>query len=573
MAEVHEVNHTAGVTIGVVKETAAGETRVGLIPESVKHLTGKGLAVVVQAGAGEGSSISDDEYVAQGASILPTAAEVYDAADVVIRVQAPADEDLAAMKPEQILVSFLAPLFNHELNTKLAQAGVTAMAVDAVPRITRAQSMDALSAMASIGGYKAVLLAASHLPKFFPLLMTAAGTIRPARVLVLGAGVAGLQAIATARRLGAVVEAYDTRAVVKEQVESLGAKFVEIDTGADAAGAGGYAREATPEELRKQQEGLNEHIAKADVVITTAAVPGRPAPKLIPASAVERMHHGSVIVDLAAETGGNCELTTKGEITTEHGVTIIGLLNLPATLPVHASQLYAKVITNFLDLLIRDGQIDLNMDDEIISAMTITRGGEIVQEQTRKMMGLDEAHSPVHAAAPEVARSEAEAMDAESYKSDIENFEESYDDEVPSESEIVLDQADAVDASLVSESLIVEQQPAVFERLEDVIDEDDPEFAPSDEDVLYDEENVDFEAQMTEPTDLPDYVDIDAPELDVTDFQPDDGDDVVPGLVVEQDENDIDAATIEQYEVDESALTDTTADEATVYVEEEKKDE
>lgn len=391
------------VTVGVVKESASGETRVGLIADSVKHLVGKGLNVVVEQGAGLGSSISDDEYREQGATVVDTPEGVYSASDIVIRVQAPSPErgELDHLRNGQVLVSYLAPLVNHDLNNKLAATGVTAMAMDSVPRITRAQSMDALSAMSNIAGYKAVLLSADYLPKFFPLLMTAAGTIRPARVLVLGAGVAGLQAIATARRLGAVVDAYDTRAVVKEQVESLGAKFVEIDTGADAEAAGGYAREATPEELRKQQEGLNEFIARADVVITTALVPGRPAPRLIPAEAVERMRHGSVIVDLAAETGGNCELTTPGEITTEHGVTIIGTLNLPASVPVHASQLYGKVITNFLDLLIKDGQVDLNFDDEIIAGMCVTHQGEIVHAQTRKMMNLDEAPAPVVAPEPE----------------------------------------------------------------------------------------------------------------------------------------------------------------------------
>ena len=267
--------------------------------------------------------------------------------------------------------------------------------MDAVPRITRAQSMDAISAMTTITGYKSVLMAANYLPKFFPLLMTAAGTIRPAKVLIIGAGVAGLQAIATARRLGAVVEAYDTRPVVKEQVESLGAKFVEIDTGSkDTQDAGGYARAATPEELRLQQEGLNAHVAESDVVITTALVPGRPAPKLIPASAVEAMRTGSVIVDLAAETGGNCDLTEPGEIVVREGVTIIGQLNLPAAMPVHASQMYARVIQNFLGLLIKDGALDVNLDDDVIKGMCITRGGEVVQEMTRKAMKLDDAPAP-----------------------------------------------------------------------------------------------------------------------------------------------------------------------------------
>jgi len=258
--------------------------------------------------------------------------------------------------------------------------------------------MDAISAMTTISGYKAVLLAADHLPKFFPLLMTAAGTIRPAKVLIIGAGVAGLQAIATARRLGAVVEAYDTRPVVKEQVESLGAKFVEIDTGSsDTQDAGGYARAATEEELRRQQEGLNGRIAESDVVITTALVPGRPAPSLIPASAVAAMRTGSVIVDLAAETGGNCELTEPGETVVREGVTIIGLLNLPSTMPVHASQMYARTIQNLLGLMIKDGKLNLNMEDDIIRGMCVTLDGEIVHEQTRKAMGLD----PVEAPAPE----------------------------------------------------------------------------------------------------------------------------------------------------------------------------
>lgn len=512
MAENPEQGNGANtVTIGVVKESAAGETRVGLIPDSVKHLVGKGLNVVVEKGAGNGSSIADDEYRQLGATIAETASDVYAASDVVVRVQAPSPErgELDHLRNEQILVSFLAPLVNHDLNTKLAESGVTAMAVDAVPRITRAQSMDALSAMSTIGGYKAVLLAADHLPKFFPLLMTAAGTIRPARVLVLGAGVAGLQAIATARRLGAVVDAYDTRAVVKEQVESLGANFVVIDTGADAEGAGGYAREATPEELRKQQEGLNDFIARADVVITTALVPGRPAPKLIPAEAVERMRHGSVIVDLAAETGGNCELTTPGEITQEHGVTIIGLLNLPATLPVHASQMYGKVITNFLDLLIKDGVINLNFEDEIIAGMCITHKGEIVQEQTRKVMGLAEVPAPAVESGPEPE------VDAES--------ESVTEAEVDLEPDPLIEE----DVEVVAQELIETEEG----ELDSVI-----------------EEEIDVVAQ--EP------------------IEPEEAEAVgeVFDEVVEQVEEETETAT----DVDESALIDAPADDAVVYVEEEK---
>jgi H+-translocating NAD(P) transhydrogenase subunit alpha len=388
-----ESSRTDRVTIGVPRETAAGETRVSLIPDTVRTLSAKGIDIVVQSGAGEGSSIHDDEYTAAGATVLPDAQAVYQQADIIIKVQGPNEgEDVEQLRQGQILVSPLAPLSRHDMVRTMAERGVTTLAMDAVPRITRAQSMDSLSAMSTIGGYKAVLLAADHLPKFFPLLMTAAGTIAPAKVLVLGAGVAGLQAIATARRLGAVVEAYDIRPVAKEQVESLGAKFIEIDVGGeDMQTAGGYARALTPEEQKKQQEALNDHIARFDVVITTALVPGRPAPKMIPEVAVQRMRTGSVIVDLAAETGGNCELTVPGEIVQREGVTIIGLLNLPAMLPVHASQMYARVIQNLLNLLIQDEQVNLNMDDEIFKGMVITHGGEIVQEQTRKVMGLDEA--------------------------------------------------------------------------------------------------------------------------------------------------------------------------------------
>ncbi|CAN5741565.1 Re/Si-specific NAD(P)(+) transhydrogenase subunit alpha [soil metagenome] len=393
----------AEVSIGVPKETVDGERRVSLIPDTVSRLTGPGVEILVEAGAGEGSSISDDEYAEAGATIVPDAAALFERANLIIKVQAPSHgahggNEVAAMRPETVLISFLAPLVNHDLVKALAQQRITSFSMDAVPRTTRAQSMDAISAMTTISGYKAVLLAADHLPKFFPLLMTAAGTIRPAKVLIIGAGVAGLQAIATARRLGAVVEAYDTRPVVKEQVESLGAKFVEIDTGSsDTQDAGGYARAATEEELRRQQEGLNGRIAESDVVITTALVPGRPAPRLIPASAVTAMRTGSVIVDLAAETGGNCELTEPGETVVREGVTIIGLLNLPSTMPVHASQMYARTIQNLLGLMIKDGKLNLNMEDDIIRGMCVTLDGEIVHEQTRKAMGLD----PVEAPAPE----------------------------------------------------------------------------------------------------------------------------------------------------------------------------
>jgi len=387
----------ARVTIGVPKETVAGETRVSLIPETVARLISAGMDVCVESGAGTGSSISDDEYTQAGATIIGDARALYERANLIIKVQAPtygdgSGNEVSAMRPDTTLIAFLAPLVNHDLVRALADRQITSFSVDAVPRITRAQSMDAISAMTTISGYKSVLLAANYLPKFFPLLMTAAGTIRPAKVLVIGAGVAGLQAIATARRLGAVVEAYDTRPVVKEQVESLGAKFVEIDTGSqDTQDASGYARAATAEELRRQQEGLNTHIAGSDVVITTALVPGRPAPKLIPASAVEAMQTGSVIVDLAAETGGNCDLTEPGDIVVREGVTIIGLLNLPSTMPVHASQMYSRVIQNLLGLLVKDGTLNIDLNDDVIKGMCITRNGDVIQEMTRKAMNLDEA--------------------------------------------------------------------------------------------------------------------------------------------------------------------------------------
>lgn len=409
-----EVAGSSRLVIGVPKEVAPGEERVSLIPDTVTKLLTSGVEILVETGAGEGSFISDDEYAAAGATIAPDARSLYERAQLVLKVQAPLREgptgdEVALMQPGTALVSFLAPLVHHDLVKSLAERGVTTFAMDAVPRITRAQSMDALSAMSTIGGYKAVLLAADRLPKFFPLLMTAAGTIVPAKVLIIGAGVAGLQAIATARRLGAVVEAYDARPVVKEQVESLGAKFVEIDTGSkDAEAAGGYARAATEEELRLQQEGLNRHVAKSDVVITTALVPGRPAPRLIPASAVEEMRTGSVIVDLAGEAGGNCELTVPGETVVREGVTIFSPLNIPSLMPVHASQMYARVVQNFLGLLIQDGKIDVNLDDAIIKGMCITRDGEIIQEQTRQVMNLDTEPEPT----PNVEEDTASVVEA-----------------------------------------------------------------------------------------------------------------------------------------------------------------
>jgi NAD(P) transhydrogenase subunit alpha len=371
-------------TLGVPKETAPNERRVALIPDAVKKYAGSGLTVLVQAGAGEGSFISDDAYAQAGAKIVPDAASLYGQSDLILKVQKPEPAEIDQMKPGTSLIAFLQPMVNLDLVRQLVERRITAFSMDAIPRTTRAQYMGALSSMATVAGYKAVLLAADHTAKFFPLLTTAAGTIPPAKVLIIGAGVAGLMAIGTARRLGAVVEAYDARAVVKEQVESLGAKFVVIDTGADLAGAGGYAKEASEDILRKQQEGLGARAARSDIVITTAAVPGRPAPRLIPASTVAQMAAGSVIVDLAAETGGNCELTEPGKIINHDGVTIIGITNLPSTLPVHASQMYSKNIQNLLALMIaNDGIYTVNMNDDIVNQTIITQDGQVLHQGTQ----------------------------------------------------------------------------------------------------------------------------------------------------------------------------------------------
>jgi H+-translocating NAD(P) transhydrogenase subunit alpha len=375
-------------TLGVPREQEEGERRVALIPDAVKKYAAAGLTVLVESGAGEGSFFSDSAYEEAGASIAPTARDVFGQSDLVLKVQQPTPDEINQMKSGASLVAFLSPMTSPDLVNQLLDRNLTTFSMDAIPRTTRAQSMDALSSMATVSGYKAVLLASDHLAKFFPLLMTAAGTIPPAKVLVIGAGVAGLQAIATARRLGAVVEAYDTRPVVKEQVESLGAKFVEIDTGAsDTQDSGGYAKEATADVIRRQQEVLADRASKSDAVITTAAVPGRPAPRLISEETVKKMAHGSVIVDLAAETGGNCELTVRGETVERHGVTIIGMLNLPSTIPVHASQMYSKNIQNLLALMIdANGVFSINLDDDIVRGTIITHDGALLHEGTKARM-------------------------------------------------------------------------------------------------------------------------------------------------------------------------------------------
>jgi NAD(P) transhydrogenase subunit alpha len=385
-----ESQRAGALTVGVPRETAHGERRVALTPDTVKRLTAGGVVVLIEHDAGAAAGHNDEAFKAAGAQVVPDAREAFQA-DVVIKVQIPNAEEMVMLRPGATLIALLQPLTNFDLVRELAENKITSFSMDAIPRTTRAQSMDVLSSQATVAGYKAVLMAADTLPRFFPMLTTAAGSIVPAKVLVVGAGVAGLQAIATARRLGAVVEAYDTRPVVKEQVESLGAKFVDIpvDT-SDTQTAGGYAKEVSAETLRKQQEVLADHAAKSDVVITTAAVPGRAAPRLISKETVERMRTGSVIVDLAAETGGNVEVTKAGKTIEHHGVTIIGQLNLPSTMPVHASQMYAKNVQNLLDLLIKNGKFDPDYEDEIVKGTVITRQGDVVHEMTRQRLAESE---------------------------------------------------------------------------------------------------------------------------------------------------------------------------------------
>jgi len=370
------------VKIGVPRETAPGERRVALVPETVQRLIKQGNEVVVERGAGSEAAFIDGAYEQAGARVVNDA---YDA-ELVVKVQRPSAEELAKLRQGQMLIAFLQPLIDPRYAQTLAERGVTALSMDAIPRITRAQPMDALSSQATVAGYKAVLLAAAALPRFFPMLTTAAGTIAPARAFVIGAGVAGLQAIATARRLGAVVEAFDTRPVVKEQVQSLGAKFLEIDLGESGEGSGGYAKELSEEAHRKEVELLAKAVRENDIVITTAAIPGRRAPLLITADMVPNMKPGSVIVDLAAETGGNCELTEAGKTVVKHGVTIVGTLNLPSTMPYHSSQMYSRNIASLLALFLKDGKATLDMSDEVIKGTVITQEGQVVHEATKKLL-------------------------------------------------------------------------------------------------------------------------------------------------------------------------------------------
>ena len=365
--------------VGVARESAPGETRVAVVPDTARRLAGDGVEVLVERGAGVAATFSDAAYEDAGARVV-SADELHAEADVLCRVRKPSAEEIARLRTGQVLVGLLQPLVDPGLVRSLADGGVTAFSMDTIPRVTRAQPMDALSSQSTVAGYKAALLAAEHLGKFFPMLTTAAGTIPPAKVLVLGAGVAGLQAIATARRLGAVVSAFDVRPVVKEQVESLGAAFLELDV-EGAEGMGGYAVALAEDQHEREQQLIAHHAAASDAVITTALIPGRPAPELITRDAVAGMHAGSVIVDLAAEAGGNCASTTPGETVVVDGVTIVGLTNLPATMPVHASQMYSRNVQAFLGLIVKEGALVLDFEDEIVRETCVAHGGKVTKEQ------------------------------------------------------------------------------------------------------------------------------------------------------------------------------------------------
>jgi NAD(P) transhydrogenase subunit alpha len=381
--------------VGVPRESYPGERRVALVPAVIPNLTKAGLEVVIEAGAGTQAGYLDDEYSLKGGKILPGRADVFRAADIVVQVLCHGSNDrtgkadLPLFRPNQALVGFLRPFGAHEILREVAASGVTTFSVELMPRTTRAQSMDALSSMATLSGYKAAVLAADTLPRIFPMLTTAAGTITPGRALIIGVGVAGLQAIATARRLGAVVSAYDVRPAAKEQVLSLGARFVELPIEAkDAQDARGYATAQGEEFYRKQRELLGDAVAANDIVITAAVIPGKKSPILVTKEMVTRMVPGSVIVDLAAERGGNCELTRGGETIVEHGVTIIGQFNLASTVPYHASQMYARNLTAFLLNLVKDGNLQFNEADEIHRETLLTRNGEIVNARVREYLGL-----------------------------------------------------------------------------------------------------------------------------------------------------------------------------------------
>ncbi len=384
------------MNIAIPKETTDGERRVALVPDMAKRLAGKGITVRLEQGAGQQAGYPDDQYVEVGAEVVSDAASLWGDADVVLKIHMPGESGGAGggggrheadmLREGAVLVGLLDPLTNGDAVKRMVRRKVTSFSLDQLPRITRAQSMDVLSSMSTVAGYKAVLLAAAAVGKFFPMLVTAAGTIAPSKALVLGAGVAGLQAIATARRLGAVVQAFDVRPAVKEHVESLGAKFLEIETVEEAETAGGYAKELSEEQNRRNRELIHGAAVGSNVVITTALIPGKPAPLLIGEETVRAMKPGSVIVDLAAEAGGNCALTKAGEEVTAHGVTILGPVNLPSTMPYDASRMYSKNITTFLDLLLEEGNLKLDFEDEITSATCITHEGAIRHEGTRSVI-------------------------------------------------------------------------------------------------------------------------------------------------------------------------------------------
>lgn len=369
--------------VAIAKEIEYGEHRVAVIPDMAARLVKQGLEIWVEAGAGEASFFSNEAYEAAGAKIISDTATLWGEADVLMKVGVPKEHEINQMREGSVLISFLNPLGTPEVIQQLANRKITAFSMELIPRTSRAQSMDALSSQAGVAGYKAVLIAAAALPKFFPMLTTAAGTIRPAKVFVMGAGVAGLQAIATARRLGAVVEAFDIRPAVKEEVQSLGAKFIEVKLEEETVAAGGYAKEISEASKQRTQEVVTEHVKSADVVITTAQVPGKKAPLLVTEEMVAQMNPGSVIVDLAADQGGNCAGTEPGKDVVRHGVTIIGPINLPSSMPVHASQMYAKNVATLLQYMVKDGNLQLNFEDDIIGSTCVTHAGEILNQRVK----------------------------------------------------------------------------------------------------------------------------------------------------------------------------------------------
>lgn len=388
-------DEAALLKIGVPAETFPDERRVAVIPDLVGQFQKAGFKTVIESGAGEKAGFFDDDYKGKGAEVAGSRDELFQSCDIILQVRGyganteHGKDDLSRMRDDQVVIGHFDPLSEPDAIKELAASKASAFALELLPRITRAQAMDVLSSMATIAGYKAVLLGADRLPLMFPMLMTAAGTVAPARVFVIGAGVAGLQAIATAKRLGAVVHAYDVRPAVKEQVQSLGAKFVELELEAEGAeDKGGYAKEMDEEFYRKQREMMTKVLTDTNVVITTAAIPGKKAPILITEDMVKAMPAGAVVVDLAAERGGNCELTKAGETIEAHHVTIIGPLNVPSTVPVHASQMYGKNLLSFLRNLVKDGQVNINMEDEIIRDTLLTRSGEVVNDRVRELLGM-----------------------------------------------------------------------------------------------------------------------------------------------------------------------------------------